>query len=1123
MAEQNNQELLEISVNTKQLVAEMQKFQRSMTKVMEKVGKSVNEVNRDNVKATKAAKTGNKEWAASVEDLTKVYKEEAQSIQRTQDTISQLEKSAEKASSRQKKAIKENIKLLKERANIQIKALRSRDEKEGRSVSARIMKESGKELGQDLKKVFEDASTLFSKDLKGAIEGSTKFLIRGIKAGTAATALRGVKLQSYGSGLAERAKDKKGLSGAAMRVGGGALKEVGGMISKLNPLIASLSKMGPIIGMVGTSLMSIFKLFLDMDAKVKEFNKDILQSASTTSFLAQAGGDANLAFSRVEATLEGLRNSAYSLENLDWGLKADDHKAIVNVLTQEGLSLRTIGGDASKSAKDVEAFASELSHVSVAYSRTLGVPLQEINQLQAEMVQDLGIGLGKTKLSFEQINRSAQEAGVEGNRFFAMIRGVSQDLALWNNRMGDAVNLLGKLMKNMSPRTAQNFFQTIQKGFKGMGRTELLKTALLNGVDASMKTVKSEIARNVGGMAENIGRNLGYSDEQVRELAETIKTQGRSAVEPLMDKLDTQTRGAVREALSRMELMQSRAKKGLYGLGEAMSDLGPVAAAEAKRNIALRFASSKGGKSKNLIDAAGEIGVGAMAENQGIDIETYNNIAMMEQTMEDQRRLLESRLGDPDTQSKLLKAGIKATKDGITEASWTQLMDTLSEDQQDLLNGVSETERLAKNQAKAQMSFYDKFDVLIDFLMNKLYNLFMGIWDTILSFPFVDEKHKIKKELSDRTIGTDLGQILNSKDPSKSMAESKSLEELNKNMSALAKDSSRKADFDVAAKKIADQLGTKNLEAAAEMAGLGIKAPAKPSSVQNTFASPTNQFDAIAMAQSSRYQAKNGTTVDEFLAKFTPEEVAKILEKGVAWTGDETTKVSAALAGLEALNMKAQAPDRSMVGGTPVATSAQPVAAATSAVVDDTAKIADNNLNLNKDQLRTMQSIDNQMDKFKMDSSFLSGPYSKAVEGSSLKALRTALFEYYMYKDLNQANVVSAMQSGALNPASFSSSFTAASAAGMTGEQQLERLTANAAGGVVTGVSGGLANVTAAAGEGLASVGVGEKIVPAGGGGGKSGALNVNVEGVMTQDLARFIKTKVVETIYEYKRKERFS
>lgn len=1122
MAEKQ-QELLEIGVSLKQIVVEMQKWQRTMEKTTGSVAKSVDKLNQQNIKTTKKAKESNKEWASSIEDLTDLYGEEAKAIKKTHDTIAQLEALAERSDGNQKKSLKENIKLLKERASMQAKAVQDKDSKEGRSNSARIMRESGEEVADSLKKVFEDSSLLFSKDLKSSLENGSKFMIKAIKASAATAALKGAKLQSYGAGLADRAKDKKGATGMALRFSGNAFKQMGGLMSKLNPVILSLTKIGPILGMVGTGIMSVVKLFLDLDAKAKEFNKDILQSAGTSSLLAKAGGDVDAAWERAEVTLKGLRDSANSFDNIEWGLKADDHKAMINVLTQEGLSIQDIGGKASKSAEEVQAFASDLMHVSVAYSRAFGVPLQEINQLQAEMVQDLGIGLNQTKMAFEQVNRAAQEAGVEGNRFFAMIRGVSQDLSLWNNRMADATLLLGKLMKNMSPRTAQSFFQTIQKGFKGTSRTELLKTALLNGVDSSMKAVKAEIARNIGGLAQTVGQGLGYSDDQVGALAERIKTQGRSAVEPLINQLDDKTQASVREALTRMELMQNRSKKGLYGIGEAMSDLGPVAAAEAKRNIALRFASSRGAKGKSMVSAAGEIGVGAMAENQGLDIETYNQIAMMEQTMEDQRKLLESRLGDPEVQKRLAKAGIKATQEGITEASWTQLMDTLSEDQQDLLKGVSETERSAKKQAKAQMSFYDKFDVLVDFLMNKLYNLFTGIWDTILSFPFVGDKFKNKRELSEKTLGTDLGQVLNAKDPSKAMAESKSMKDLNANLLALAKDPARKVEFDNAVLKMAKVLGTKNLVAAANMSGVGDVQTSVTSddALSQSLTSLGGISDSDMMVAQSRL--RSDVPVETFLSKFNPEEIVRILEKGVAWTGDETTKVAAALEGLESLNMKAAQNAGSGAEVSPaMAVTAPTVSPSTPTTVADTMRVADNNLNLSKDQLKTMQSIDNQMDRFKMDTSFLSGPYSKSMEGASLKALRTALFEYYMYKDLDQANVVSTMQSAALNPASFAESFTMGAAAGLTGTQQLDRLSANASGGMVTGVSNGLAQVTAAAGEGLASVGRGERILPAGSGS-NGPNINVTVQGIGGQDLARYVRAKVIEGVYEYKKKERFS
>lgn len=188
----------------------------------------------------------------------------------------------------------------------------------------------------------------------------------------------------------------------------------------------------------------------------------------------------------------------------------------------------------------------------------------------------------------------------------------------------------------------------------------------------------------------------------------------------------------------------------------------------------------------------------------------------------------------------------------------------------------------------------------------------------------------------------------------------------------------------------------------------------------------------------------------------------------------------------------------------------------------EAAQAADDSLSLSKEQRDILHSVDNQMDKFKMDTGFLSGPYSKAVEGSVLAAVRTALFEYYMYKDLDKANVVEAMASKSLTPRQFSQAIGQGAQVGKTGEVTLDALAGNATGGVVTGVNNGLAMVTAAAGEGLASVGAGERIVPAGGGGGGNN-YQINVKGIGGQELAKIIEAKVIDGIHEYKRKERFS
>ena len=150
------------------------------------------------------------------------------------------------------------------------------------------------------------------------------------------------------------------------------------------------------------------------------------------------------------------------------------------------------------------------------------------------------------------------------------------------------------------------------------------------------------------------------------------------------------------------------------------------------------------------------------------------------------------------------------------------------------------------------------------------------------------------------------------------------------------------------------------------------------------------------------------------------------------------------------------------------------------------------------------------------------------MEASMLSALRVALFEYYMYSGTDRNTLLAAMSKGGVrDPRDMAKRYGRATTetGGTAGAlrdvgTQVEVLGAQARGGMVTGIASGIA-VVAAQGEGLASVGRGERITPAGGG--AAGGVHVSVNGIGGPDLARLIEGKVVEGIREYKRREKFN
>jgi len=1088
MTDDASKEVLEVGLDVKSALVQMAKLQRETTQQMADIAKAVTGMGKISEKVSKRAKKDTEEWTDNLDDLKKAYAFEGKEITKIEKLVKELDKKSKTATKDEQLGLNKQIKLLKKMRTEKAKKLKERSERDDK------YKDQSKEFKDEL---HDARKSFFQKDFKQAAEASLRGLVKGLKL-AAPTALQ---LKDKGASLAGRGAEKGGIKGGVMTAAGNALKIAGGASGKIGEMVSSLSKLGPILGMVGTAVIGIVKLFLDLDAKAKEFNKDILKTAGTSEVLAAAGGDTDVAFSNVKDTLRGIRDSAYALDNIEWGISPEEHKAILETLTSEGVSIQRIGQEAANSNKSVQEFQTELAHVSVAYSRAFGVPLQEINQLQAEMMTELGANLQDTTIAFQQMDRAADDAGIKANKFFSMIRGVSQDLSLWGTRMEDAVKLLGRLGRVMNPREAQKFMQVAVQGLKNMGRTQRLQATLLAGTGASKDIVDRDIKRK----AESLAQTLNMSGD---ELIKKMQKEGPAGLEDAVQKLPKDMQGSIRSALTDMQLQQKRAGKGAFGVSGAARDLGPAAALQLMQKAISRLSGKK-----TLTEGAGDIGTEMMAENLGVSEEQLNEMIKFEQTIDNQRDVLKRALESGTDQEKadarkaLKNAKIVGKNDDelkkkIDGAGYDEIMDTLDADTKKTLEDAGKTQDFAKKQADLQQSMLDKLGQLVDFIMNQLYDIMSDIWSAITSLTVFGGDKK----------GLDLKKsVMEVKDPELSALLKSVNGDIYKFRGELMKPNSKfsqnLADALHGSKagevegaiggqfgKLSDMEKAVALGNAARAAGVD-KGKANDLSVGVTEGSLKDNLDKQGITGEQR-----AALLHQLVGQLDPALIAKLAPKINGGSGSSAQPSSTSPTG-----QQSGGPSAPMKPQSPPSADSDPAV-------------------IGKDQLSTMESIDNQMDKFKMDNGFLSGPYSKAVENSVLGAVRTALFEYYMYKDLNQKDVVNAM-AGGMSPRAFSQSMSSAAMRGTTGDVALASdvaLKGHASGGLVTGISNGVA-VTAAAGEGLASVGKGERILPAGKNAGGGSSFTINVNGLGGEDLARYLEAKINDGIYEYKRRERFT
>lgn len=1029
--------------------------------------------------------------------------------------------------------------------------------------------EGGKELAIAAKG-FGDA--LASKSVTGSIESAGELagqaIEKGFKFGAGVANRTIAKAGAGASGLGGKALGKSESmwqkGGAANKAGaigmggvGAALKAVGGLAKSMGPLLNMVSKLGPLLATSASIFAGLVKIMLDAEAQAKQFNKDILESAGSADFLAQAGGDADKAYKNLDGTLDNMRNHAFdAVENMKWGITPKEHQAVMNTLNQEGVQLTSIVGDfknagdaATQSAAAVQDF-SDLTHMSVTYSRNFGVSLAEIGSMQAELFTEMGSSLSTVSLQFSRMEKDAGESGIAANKFFNIIRGVSSDLALYNTRLEDTVSILKLLGKSMSPKNAQKFLQSMTKGMKDMSEEDRIKQTLVAGEGKQREIVSKDLARKEKLAQADLASAAGMRLEDVQAAV----AQGGKAMEDVLAKVPENARGAFKEAMSEMKMDSNALKNGgVVGLSEASANLSAAGSFASKKAALQRF-----GGNKKLSEMTGVQGFAARKVT-GTSLEEFRGMAKMEAAIDDQKKVMIEALkavqngGGTKEQKEManrLEALNLTTEKSVNDAGDADIIAGMARTDADALAASQEQTNWAEKQAGLTSSISDKMDAIIDGIFEFLY---VGLKDIISDLnefinlvaskfgkerPEKEARNAIRAGKTDKNgrVSDVMQRALATEGPGD--AKSKLISAIAPMLgNGMNKATKGQVDDDVRS-----------------VMGYGFKGDdSRSAGVVNMGDTKIDQKKKDAFNQALKNDPNSGAYVAMKTAGFDAEDMKAFLSKSVwGMTPAELGKIVPNLQTVQlggssmntptspqaAAGQKAAAPgtqgagaamgagaDRIppavahalanpstsnpgnlLAGGGPGGSTPGAAVPVTQSDADlkQSAELIKGNGAL-YDALRS-QGI-------KIDKSFMMNEYQKSTKDAVLDAAREALMEFALYTAKNPNDVLNKMGGLGGRSADLAKTFADNPANG-------QFLGKNAAGGVVTGIANGQA-VVASPGEGLASVGRGETIVPAKGGRSGGDTFQINVNGLGGNDLARFLEGKINEGIYEYKRRER--
>lgn len=1095
-------------------------------------------------------------------EMGKAYKILTLTVTKERSKISALEKRMQKTDDEfLKKALENQIKIEKKASIKAVKAQRKIYADKRSSFGKRLVSSGGganiekrteqanaakefingiksSKTGAELAEGFKDAvSSMSSKDIFGLAKAGTK-MGGGLLKGLAKVSM------AKGAGISAKGKEMGGGMGAALKGLGGAMKGVG-------PLLGSLSKLGPMLGLVGSAMFALIKVFLDADAAVKEMNRTVLEGGSTWDTYGAKGRNVEAGMGRMDESLRRLRDETTDLRmNLSMGTTAKDHQQVINTLEREGITLEKLTVSFGK--------YTDISKQSIVYSRLFGVSVDEISQMQAEMMQQMGSGLNDLGKEFDMIGKAAEDSGIAQNKFFAMLRGVSSDLSLYGVRIGETTKMLGQLGKVMSPRTADKFLKAFAQGFKGKSIQDRLKSMLLGGPGA-IKAIQQDISGQITDLVSKVKDAVPGLDDKSAMAMLSGKSVGGQSLKKLEKAGKIQGSGALIESFQKLEMAAKQSKQGAYGAAQAAETAGGYAAYKAQK-AGLRIGGAKsftqastmgvGGHQAAILAAGGEEQLEAMI---GI-----------ERAIEQQKNDLMGAIDDPESDKDLIDV-LKKMKKFDEHASKDQqrkMVESMSEDevwksldQKNAEAGKSQADKdaeamrkMGEEQGKRTQDMLSKLDLIFDALYNYIYSILMDVDDLLgAGFKIFKPAAMVLKK-----------QALTSGNKDVVGAWGQSGGDVAKYMGALASSDT--------AKHIDSLLHSADPK---DMA----KASLQKSDIANTFGMSSLTGDvAKDLADAMKSSGIGGSDAERILSAqrggadvrgsiaaggLSDKAEADLYTKMALWftNAEGRTNIMGAAGGIAKSNVSGagfgsaasptsaptaqqQASAKSEnpgTGGAAVPVAA-PSPAATSTAGGFYSQDGASQIQL-PDEKKMNEAVLSQVDftgdavvnslqdlwkamrmkGIKLDKVQLKGEVQEVI----YKGAQQALFEYALYTSQNPADTLKKMKdSGFGGLGDMASSFQKQQ--DLAKGQGQDTLVGHAGGGVVTGINGGLANINPAPGEGLTSIGRGERILPAGGGGG-SGDIHLHVDGLGGADLANYLKGKIAQGVHEYKRREKFS
>lgn len=286
-------------------------------------------------------------------------------------------------------------------------------------------------------------------------------------------------------------------------------------MAKLGRTLATVGKAAAGFAAVAGAILLLVKLFADLEAKVKEMNKEMLASAGAADF---GFSHVELVSGKLAKQLERMRSETTALNQnfMRFRAGAQEQQKILNQFNQAGFTFAKMNQEIALGADKMRSF-SDVTALALTYARNLGVDSGEIADKMGEFAFTTGASLRDIAEQFSIISREALLAGFVTKRFYSAIIEVTSGMAFYGLRIEETTKLLKSFDSLLGEAVGTEAFKRLVGQYKDKGAQDRLRDFIIKDQEFAQEQFAKAFERQVAQLGRDF-KEIGLNEKQLRDL-----------------------------------------------------------------------------------------------------------------------------------------------------------------------------------------------------------------------------------------------------------------------------------------------------------------------------------------------------------------------------------------------------------------------------------------------------------------------------------------------------------------------------------------------------------------------------------------------------------------------------